>query len=221
MWSFAVIYFKFWSLFVNTKKYFYRKKVRLETRCILFHAIIFVMYPDFTFNMWFISDLPVIRIERLEHSDGSMHFTAKIKSVPTAYHVQWKVRRNCDEKFSLIDVNEPEYIGTSNSLRCPVLVVNKKELLQTQCFHIKVDNFIGSSTEEIFGKNKNNHMLPRNLSLEFLITISRPFRKLFFYIYSYSLGEKIHHWNFTHKKTSILFIHVIFFQSKTSLDHSL
>lgn len=54
--------------------------------------------------------------------------------------------------FSLIDANDPEYEGTSNSLHHPVLVVNKKELLENHFFHIKVDNFIGSSIKEIFGK---------------------------------------------------------------------
>lgn len=60
---------------------------------------------------------------------------------------------NGHEDYSLVDVNNPEYEGTSNSLHCPVLVVKKNELLQNQCFHIKVDNFIGSSIKEIFGKN--------------------------------------------------------------------
>lgn len=97
--------------------------------------------------------MPEICIERREKSDGSQCFTAKIKSIPEAYHVQWKVKRNGHEDFSLVDVNCPEYKGTSNSLHRPVLVVKKKELLESQCFHIKVDNFIGSSIKEIFGKN--------------------------------------------------------------------
>lgn len=102
--------------------------------------------------MWFESGEPEIYIERHENSDGGRWFTAKIKSIPEAYHVQWKVKRNGHEEFSLIDVNDPKYKGTANSLSFPVLVVKKKELLENQSFHIKVDNFIGSSIKEIFGK---------------------------------------------------------------------
>lgn len=97
--------------------------------------------------------MPKICIERGENPDGSQFFLAKIKSIPEPYHVQWKVKRNGQAKFSFIDVNNPEYKGTSNSIHCPVLVVKKKELLKNQSFYIKVDNFIGSSIKEIFGKN--------------------------------------------------------------------
>lgn len=59
------------------------------------------------------------------------------------------------EDFSFIDVNDPDYAGTSNSRNsrnCPVLVFKNKELLENQFFHTKVDNFIGSSIKEIFRK---------------------------------------------------------------------
>lgn len=91
-------------------------------------------------------------MERHENPDGRRWFTAKIKSIPEAYHVQWKVKRNVHEDFSLIDVNHSAYKGTSNSLNSPVLVVQEKDLLENHFFHIKVDNFIGSSKKEIFGK---------------------------------------------------------------------
>lgn len=97
--------------------------------------------------------MPVIRIKRRENPDGSQRFTAKIKSTPAAYRAQWKVKKIDEDEFSLIDVNVAEYNGTSNSLPCPVLVVAKKELLENQCFHIKVDNFIGSTIKDIFGKS--------------------------------------------------------------------
>lgn len=103
--------------------------------------------------------LPEICIERRESHDGSQCFIAKIKSIPEAYHVQWMVKINGHEDFSLIDVNCPEYKGTSNSLHHPVLVVKKKELLENQCFYIKVNNFIGGSTKVIFGKNISNYRL--------------------------------------------------------------
>lgn len=96
--------------------------------------------------------MPEILIERCDNPNGSPCFVAKIKSIPEAYHVQWKVKRNGQDMFSLIDANDPEYEGTSNSLHRPVLVVKKKELLENHFFHIKVDNFIGSSIKEIFGK---------------------------------------------------------------------
>lgn len=96
--------------------------------------------------------VPEIFMERRGNPDGSQCFTAKIKSIPEAYHVQWKVKKNDEDEFSLVDVNDPDYEGTSNSLKCPVLVVKKKELLEIRCFHIKVDNFIGSSIKEILDK---------------------------------------------------------------------
>lgn len=97
--------------------------------------------------------MPQICIERRKNHNGSQRFTAKIKSVPEAYHVQWMVKRSGYEGFSLIDANDPDYEGTSNSLRRPVLVVQKNELLKNQRFYIKVDNYIGSSIKEIFCKN--------------------------------------------------------------------
>lgn len=96
--------------------------------------------------------MPEVLIERCENPDGSQCFVAKIKSKPEAYHVQWKVKRNGQDKFSLIDAYNSEYEGTSTSLHCPVLVVKKKELLENHSFQIKVDNFIGSSIKDIFGK---------------------------------------------------------------------
>lgn len=96
--------------------------------------------------------MPEILIERCENPNGSQCFIAKIKSIPEAYNVQWMVKRNVHDDFSLIDVNNPAYKGTSNSLNSPVLVVKKKELLENHFFHIKVDNLIGSSKKEIFGK---------------------------------------------------------------------
>lgn len=102
-------------------------------------------------NSDIVFDVPVIRIERHEDLDGSECFTAKIKSTPAAYHAQWKVKKNDDDdEFSFIDVDVAEYKGTSNSLPCPLLVVTKTELLENQRFHIKVDNFIGSTIKEIF-----------------------------------------------------------------------
>lgn len=107
------------------------------------------MSSNLFFNLWYESGLPEILIE---NPNGGQFFVAKIKSIPEAYHVQWKVKRNGHEEFSLIDIKDPDYEGTSNSIDCPVLVVKKKELLENQCYHIKVDNFIGSSIKEIFGK---------------------------------------------------------------------
>lgn len=103
--------------------------------------------------------MPKIYIERRENPDGSQCLIAKITSIPEAYHAQWKVKRNDHEKFSLIDINNPIYKGTSNSLPCLVLVVKKKELMENKCFHIKVDNPIGSTIQEIFCKNISSYEL--------------------------------------------------------------
>lgn len=104
--------------------------------------------------------MPVILIERRENPDGSQCFTAKIKSTPEAYHAQWKVKKNDEDEFTFIDVNIAEYKGTSNSLPCPILVITKKELLENQSFHIKVENSIGSTIKNILGKIKSilNHL---------------------------------------------------------------
>lgn len=107
------------------------------------------------FFLWYESWLPENLIETYENPNGSQCFFAKIKSIPEAYRVQWKVKKKGHEDFSLINVNDPDYKGTSNSRNsrnCPVLVFKKKELLENNFFHTKVDNFIESSIKEIFRK---------------------------------------------------------------------
>lgn len=97
--------------------------------------------------------MPQICIERSKNQHDDLCFTAIIESIPAAYDACWKVKRNDDDSFT-IDVNAKEYKGTSNSLPSPVLVVKKKELLESQRFFIEVHNFVGSNSKEISGKFK-------------------------------------------------------------------
>lgn len=59
--------------------------------------------------------------------------------------------RNNSDSFKVIDINAAEYKGTSNTLPNPVLVIKQSEQLQTHCFQIEVQNFIGSRKKTITG----------------------------------------------------------------------
>lgn len=98
--------------------------------------------------------MPRICVKRRKHADGCQVFTALIQSIPAAYQAQWKVKRKDEDTFKPVDGNAEEYRGTTNSLPRPVLVLKNKRQLQNQCFKIEVDNFVGSGTTEITGKNK-------------------------------------------------------------------
>lgn len=96
--------------------------------------------------------MPQIFIRRSKNLHDDQCFTATIESIPAAYDAYWKVKRKDDDLFSPIDVNAEEYKGTSNSLPCPLLVVKKNELLESQQFCIEVHNFVGSQIQVISGK---------------------------------------------------------------------
>lgn len=96
-----------------------------------------------------LTDEPRISFQRTENPDDYQCFTAIIKSTPEAYYAQWKIKGNDADTFTPIDVNSGEYKGTSSSLPCPVLIVNRKELFDKYCFQIEVNNFVGCCIKDL------------------------------------------------------------------------
>lgn len=84
-----------------------------------------------------------------EGSDGCQIFPVMIKSIPTAYNVQWQVANKQSDTLTPVDENAEEYIGTSNSIPHSVLVVRRKEQLKNNIYQIKVQNFIGGRIKKI------------------------------------------------------------------------
>lgn len=84
-----------------------------------------------------------------EGSDGCHIFPVMIKSIPTAYNVQWQVANKQSDTLTPLDENAEEYIGTSNSIPHSVLVVRRKEQLKNNIYQIKVQNFIGGRIKKI------------------------------------------------------------------------
>lgn len=69
-------------------------------------------------------------MERCGNFDGSQCFIVKIKLILEVYYVQWKVKKNDEDEFLFVDVNDLDYEGIFNFFKCFVLVVKKKELLE-------------------------------------------------------------------------------------------
>lgn len=76
----------------------------------------------------------------------------KVKSTPAPCNVQWMVRKKNEKISRILDPNAAEYIGTTDSLTNPELVVHEIEHLESYCFQIEVFNVIGSTVKEIPGK---------------------------------------------------------------------
>lgn len=84
-----------------------------------------------------------------EGSDGCQLFPVTIKSIPTAYNVQWQVANKQNDTLTPLDENAEEYRGTTNSIPHSVLVVRRKEQLKNNTYQIKVQNFIGGRIKKI------------------------------------------------------------------------
>lgn len=84
-----------------------------------------------------------------EGSDGCQIFPVTIKSIPTAYNVQWQVANKQSDTLTPLDENAEEYRGTTNSIPHSVLVVRRKEQLKNNIYQIKVQNFIGGRIKKI------------------------------------------------------------------------
>lgn len=99
-------------------------------------------------------------MERLEDEGSGIHgFRATIKATPSPCNVQWSKKGNVQwskkgnykDEFQPIDADDEEFKGTTNNLPHPKLVVKDRNLLENNCFQIKVSNFVGN-TKYIIGK---------------------------------------------------------------------
>lgn len=68
-----------------------------------------------------------------------------IKSVPVPNYVQWKKKRNNSNTYELLNLNDAELKGTSNSFPHPLLVLRHKETLNNYSFKIEVQNLLGTN----------------------------------------------------------------------------
>lgn len=94
--------------------------------------------------------MPEIVLEECEEGcDSCQIFPVTIKSIPTAYNVQWQVANKQSDTLTPLDENAEEYRGTTNSIPHPVLVVRRKEQLKNNIYQIKVQNFIGGRIKKI------------------------------------------------------------------------
>lgn len=109
-----------------------------------------------------LKDVPMVLVTGPEEEDGGQLFRVTVTSIPAACRAQWRMKEKNGDEFKLIDANDEDYKGTSNSLPNPVLVVKQKDKLANYCFEIEVQNFIGSCKKTIPGKT--NH-IPVNLLL--------------------------------------------------------
>lgn len=92
-------------------------------------------------------------MERLgNEGSGNQCFRATIKATPSPFSVQWSKKGNAEDEFTPIDADDEEFRGTTNYLPHPKLVVKGRNLLENNCFQIKVSNFVGNTIEMISGK---------------------------------------------------------------------
>lgn len=68
-----------------------------------------------------------------------------IKSVPVPNYVQWEKKRNNSNTYELLNLNDAEFKGTSNSFPHPLLVLRHKETLNNYSFRIEVQNLLGTN----------------------------------------------------------------------------
>lgn len=89
-----------------------------------------------------------------ETEDGGLCFTMTIKSVPVPNNVLWKKKKNNSKTYDLLNPNDAEFKGTSNSFPHPVLVLKHKETLENYSFKIEVQNLVGTNAgnNEMFVK---------------------------------------------------------------------
>lgn len=96
-----------------------------------------------------------------EKKGDSYWFAVTIRAIPAPSFVQWSVKGKDNDTFEVIDINAEKYKGTSNSLPSPVLVVKEVVELETCCFQIEVQNFIGSCKRVIPGKKSSLYFLKK------------------------------------------------------------
>lgn len=74
-----------------------------------------------------------------------------VKSIPVPRCIKWSIKKTNSEPFQQINVNSPEYKGTTHAFPCPVLVVKNKEILEKCSFKIEVQNAFGIDEITITG----------------------------------------------------------------------
>lgn len=101
-------------------------------------------------NVIALGDPDIFMDKSVKEENGRWWFTVTIQSIPSPCFVQWSMRKQNSDSFKVIDINAEEYKGTSNTLPHPVLVIKQSEL-QTHCFRLEVQNFIGNCEKTIQG----------------------------------------------------------------------
>lgn len=89
--------------------------------------------------------------DRPKDDENVNKYIAEITSIPAAYDAKWRIEGKIKGKFYPVDTKAQAFEGTSNSLPCPVLIVQRNEIPSTQCFQIVVTNHVGSNSERILG----------------------------------------------------------------------
>lgn len=79
-----------------------------------------------------------------------------ITAIPEPIVIQWSMKENNEKAFELLNINDAEYKGTTDTFPHPVLVV-KSSKFEKYKFQIEVKNFIGNSAFIIHGK-KNHYV---------------------------------------------------------------
>lgn len=87
--------------------------------------------------------------KREAHEDGSISFVVMIESFPAPFAVQWRFQDTYTNTFSPIDASDENYIGTSNSLPNPVLVVKHNIQLENNIYQIEITNYVGSTVKQV------------------------------------------------------------------------
>lgn len=90
--------------------------------------------------------------------DGGVCIRMTVKSIPVPRCIKWSIKKNNSEPFQKINVNSPEYKGTSHAFPCPVLVVKDKEILEKCSFKIEVQNAFGTGEITITDKMKSGQI---------------------------------------------------------------
>lgn len=101
----------------------------------------------------YLLDTPNVSLARPEKTeDGSYCFKVTIKSNPETFLVHWKIKKQNNDRFEILNPDAAEYKGTSNSPTNPMLVVKEKNQLDLNCFQIEVQNLIGCTIKDIPGR---------------------------------------------------------------------
>lgn len=77
-----------------------------------------------------------------------------ITAIPEPIFIQWSMKENNKEASEVLNINDDEFKGTTNSFPHPALAVQSSKFGKHK-FQIEVKNFIGNSAFIIQGKKKH------------------------------------------------------------------